>query len=71
MNFNKMIWISRFEIPTAYNCMICFQNSGNVENEHLNWWQEYFSQYEIIFAIFWSMQAFWHKACTEYAIFDV
>ena len=31
-----MLQNSRFEIYTAFNCMIYFQNSSNVENHHLN-----------------------------------
>jgi len=34
--FNNTIGISRFQILTAYNYMIWFQYSGNVENDHFN-----------------------------------
>ena len=30
------IGISRFQILIAYNCMVCFQYSGDFENDHFN-----------------------------------
>ena len=41
VNFNIIIGISRFEILTFYNCMICFQYSGNVKNDDFNSLSDY------------------------------
>jgi len=51
--------------------MVCFQNSGNVENHHLNYGCQFCAQHDHKFFINWTSKAVYSKACVKYAIFHV
>ena len=51
--------------------MICFQNSGNVENNHLNCACHCCAQHDDTIFINWNSKAVYDKACVKYAIFHV
>ena len=51
--------------------MICFQNSGNVENHHLNYGRQFCAQHDYKFFINWTSKAVYNKACVKYAILHV
>ena len=51
--------------------MICFQNSGNVENHHLNYRCQFCTQHDYVIFKNWTLKAVYHKACVEYTILHV
>ena len=51
--------------------MICFQNSGNVENHHLNYRCQFCTQRDRTIFKNWTSKAVYHKACVKYAILHV
>ena len=51
--------------------MICFQNSGNVENHHLNYICKFCTHHDHTIFKNWTSQAVYHRACYLYAIFYV
>ena len=66
-----MLQISRLEIHTAVNRANCFQNSGNVENHHLNFRCQFCTQHDDKIFKFWTSQAVYNKACVNDAILHV
>ena len=66
-----MLQISRFEIHTAFNGMICFHNSSNVENHYLNCACQCCAKHDGKFFINGNEKAVFNKACLEYAILHV
>jgi len=51
--------------------MICFRNSGNVENDHLNCACQCCAQHDDRFLMNWNSKAVYNKACAKYAILHV
>ena len=51
--------------------MICFQNSGNVENHHLNYGCLFCAQHNHTIFINWTSKGVYNKACKKCAIFYV
>jgi len=66
-----MLQISRFEIHITVNCVNCFQNSGNVENYHLNVRCQCYAQHDKKICNIWTLQAVYNKACENDAILQV
>ena len=66
-----MFQISRCEIPTTVFCVNCFQNSGTVENHHLNVRCKFCVQHDNTIFKFWTSKAVYNKACKKYAILHV
>ena len=66
-----MFQISRFEIHSTFNCMNCFQNSGNVENHHLNYRCQFCTQHDHTIFINWTSKAVYNQVCVKYVILHV
>ena len=63
--------ISRFEIHTAVNCVICFANSSNVENHLLNDECQCCALHDHKIFKIWTFRPVYDKACVNDAIFHV